>query len=416
MTTNDVPAPVPSSLEGFPIVSATDFLRVTEQAALASARWVGQGDGHSADGAAVDAMRREFSAMPITGTVIIGEGEKDEAPELYVGEVLGTGGMPCEIAVDPLEGTNLVARGDAGAIAVCVIAAPGGVMAAPDMYMQKLCVGAGAKGRVDIAAPIADTIEVVARCYDRRVRDLSVIVLDRPRHEDMIEELRRLGVRIKLIPDGDITASMSAAVRGTGDHLYLGIGGSTEGVITAAALESLGIGHRGAAVLHHDGGASELLDVRQGLEQHGCPRLDFGPLGEMIPAARLTHRIRKVSADSATLVATTLGRRLARVEGDARERRRAGIVGDRQPAGEGAGCLIENDAVRHGQGVGERERLRAAAAGDCGGDQLGTAAIDERRALWEENRERNRGVGGWNRGVGGWARGVSNSRSLHRAH
>ncbi len=240
MTTNDVPVPVPPSLEGFPIVSATDFLRVTEQAALASARWVGQGDGHSADGAAVDAMRREFSAMPIMGTVIIGEGEKDEAPELYVGEVLGTGGMPCEIAVDPLEGTDLVARGDAGAIAVCVIAAPGGVMAAPDMYMQKLCVGAGAKGRVDIAAPIADTIEVVARCYDRRARDLSVIVLDRPRHEGMIEELRRLGVRIKLIPDGDITASMSAAVRGTGDHLYLGIGGSTEGVITAAALESLG--------------------------------------------------------------------------------------------------------------------------------------------------------------------------------
>ncbi len=146
MTTNDVPAPVPSSLEGFPIVSTTDFLRVTEQAALASARWVGQGDGHSADGAAVDAMRREFSAMPITGTVIIGEGEKDEAPELYVGEVLGTGGMPCEIAVDPLEGIDLVARGDAGAIAVCVIAAPGGVMAAHDMYMQKLCVGAGAKG------------------------------------------------------------------------------------------------------------------------------------------------------------------------------------------------------------------------------------------------------------------------------
>ncbi len=240
MTTNDVPAPVPDSLKGHEIVPATDFLRVTEQAALASARWVGQGDRHAADGAAVDAMRNEFSAMPITGEVIIGEGEKDEAPELYVGEVLGTGGMPCEIAVDPLEGTDLVARGDAGAIAVCVIGAPGGVMAAPDMYMKKLCVGATAKGRVDIDASIADTLDTVARCYDRRVKDLSVIVLDRPRHEDMIEELRSQGARIKLIPDGDITASMSAAVRGTGDHLYVGIGGSTEGVITAAALECLG--------------------------------------------------------------------------------------------------------------------------------------------------------------------------------
>ncbi len=240
MTTNDVPAPVPAGLEGHEIVPATDFLRVTEQAALASARWVGQGDRHAADGAAVDAMRAEFSAMPITGEVIIGEGEKDEAPELYVGEVLGTGGMPCEIAVDPLEGTDLVARGDAGAIAVCVIGAPGGVMAAPDMYMQKLCVGANAKGRVDIAAPIADTLDTIARCYDRRVRDLSVVVLDRPRHEEMIEEIRGLGARIKLIPDGDITASMSAAVRGTGDHVYMGIGGSTEGVITAAALECLG--------------------------------------------------------------------------------------------------------------------------------------------------------------------------------
>ncbi|MEO2139941.1 MAG: fructose-bisphosphatase class II, partial [Thermoleophilia bacterium] len=221
MTTNDVPAPVPDSLKGHEIVPATDFLRVTEQAALASARWVGQGDRHAADGAAVDAMRNEFSAMPITGEVIIGEGEKDEAPELYVGEVLGTGGMPCEIAVDPLEGTDLVARGDAGAIAVCVIGAPGGVMAAPDMYMKKLCVGATAKGRVDIDASIADTLDTVARCYDRRVKDLSVIVLDRPRHEDMIEELRSQGARIKLIPDGDITASMSAAVRGTGDHLYV---------------------------------------------------------------------------------------------------------------------------------------------------------------------------------------------------
>jgi fructose-1,6-bisphosphatase II len=221
-------------------VAAVDFLKVTEQAAIQSARWLGRGDNHSADQAAVDAMRAELGEMPITGTVVIGEGQKDEAPELYVGEVLGMGGMTCEIAVDPLEGTDLVARGDSGAVAICAIGEPGGLLPAPDIYMQKLVVGATCKGRVDIEAPIRDTIEIVARCYGRAVRDTTVIVLDRPRHEELIEEIRSAGARIRLIPDGDITASLSVAVRGTGDHLYVGMGGSTEGVITAAALECLG--------------------------------------------------------------------------------------------------------------------------------------------------------------------------------
>jgi fructose-1,6-bisphosphatase II len=223
-----------------PTVSAVDFLRVTEQAALASARWLGRGDNKAADGAAVDAMRRAFAEMPISGTVIIGEGEKDDAPELYVGERLGLGGMECEIGVDPLEGTDLVARGDHGAIAILVIGEPGGIMGAPDMYMRKLCVGASVRGRVDLNEPVADTLDTVARCYGRRVRDITAIVLDRPRHAALIDEIRSTGARIRLIPDGDITASMSAAVRGTGDHVYLGLGGSTEGVITAAALECLG--------------------------------------------------------------------------------------------------------------------------------------------------------------------------------
>jgi fructose-1,6-bisphosphatase II len=221
-------------------VSAVDFLRVTEQAAIASARWQGRGDNHAADGAAVDAMRAEFGKMPISGTVVIGEGQKDEAPELYVGELVGTGGMPCEIAVDPLEGTDLVARGDSGAIAICAVGAPGGIMSAPDIYMRKLCVGPTARGRVDIDAPMEDTLEVLARCHQRRIRDLTVVVLDRPRHQELIEEIRRAGARIRLISDGDITASMSVGVSGTGDHLYVGTGGSTEGVITAAALEALG--------------------------------------------------------------------------------------------------------------------------------------------------------------------------------
>ncbi len=221
-------------------VHAVDFLQVTEKAAIASGRWLGRGDNISADQAAVDAMRTEFGKLPISGTVVIGEGQKDEAPELYVGEEVGTGGMPCEIAVDPLEGTDLVAGGREGAIAIAAIGAPGGIMPAPDIYMRKICVGATAKGRVDIEAPMADTLEVLARCYQRRIRDLRVIVLDRPRHQDLIAEIREAGARIRLIQDGDITASMSVGVSGTGDHLYVGMGGSTEGVITAAALEALG--------------------------------------------------------------------------------------------------------------------------------------------------------------------------------
>lgn len=222
------------------VVESTDFLPVTEQAAIASSRWLGRGDNKAADQAAVDAMRESLGKMPITGTVVIGEGQKDEAPELYVGEVLGTGGMECEIAVDPVEGTDLVARGDSEALAICAIGDPGGFLSAPDIYMQKIVVGATAKGRVDINAPIGDNLEMVARCYGRKVHELTVIVLDRPRHAELIEEIRSHGARIRLIPDGDITASLSVAVRGTGDHLYVGMGGSTEGVITAAALECLG--------------------------------------------------------------------------------------------------------------------------------------------------------------------------------
>ena len=223
-----------------PMVSLGEFLPVTEAAAIASARWLGRGDKISADQAAVDAMRREFSKLPISGRVVIGEGEKDEAPELYNGEELGAGGMEVDIGVDPLEGTDLVARGDDGAIAICVIAERGGILSAPDMYMNKLCVGATSKGKVDIRADIGDNLRAVADAHGRDLQDITAIVLDRPRHEELIENIRSLGARIRLIPDGDITASMSAAVRGTGDHIYVGAGGSTEGVITAAALACLG--------------------------------------------------------------------------------------------------------------------------------------------------------------------------------
>ncbi|MGD9572631.1 MAG: class II fructose-bisphosphatase [Thermoleophilia bacterium] len=248
-------------------VAAVDFLKVTEQAAIASARWLGRGDNHAADQAAVDAMRASLGEMPITGTVVIGEGQKDEAPELYVGEVLGQGGMECEIAVDPLEGTDLVARGDSGAVAICAIGEPGGLMPAPDIYMQKLVVGATAKGRIDIQAPIAETLEIVARCYGRALRDTTAIVLDRPRHKELIEEIRAAGARIRLIPDGDITASLSVAVRGTGDHVYVGMGGSTEGVITAAALECLGAEIQAKMAPRHDADREKMAQF--GMEDDG---------------------------------------------------------------------------------------------------------------------------------------------------
>jgi fructose-1,6-bisphosphatase II len=253
-------------------VTAVDFLKVTEQAAIASARWLGRGERNSADQAAVDAMRRELGEMPITGTVVIGEGQKDEAPELYVGEVLGQGGMPCEIAVDPLEGTDLVARGDSGAVAICAIGEPGGFLSAPDIYMEKLVVGATAKGRVSIEAPIRETLEIVALCYGRRMQDLTTIVLDRPRHEELIQEIRSAGARIRLIPDGDITASLSVAVSGTGDHLYCGQGGSTEGVITAAALECLGADIQARMAPRDEADRRKMADFGMG----GAPRVLTG--------------------------------------------------------------------------------------------------------------------------------------------
>ena len=269
-------------------VAAVDFLKVTEQAAIESARWLGRGDNHSADQAAVDAMRAELGEMPISGTVVIGEGQKDEAPELYVGEVLGRGGMECEIAVDPLEGTDLVARGDSGAVAICAIGEPGGLMPAPDIYMQKLVVGATVKGRIDIQAPIAETLDIVARCYGRAVRDTTTIVLDRPRHAELIEEIRAAGARIRLIPDGDITASLSVAVRGTGDHLYVGMGGSTEGVITAAALECLGAEIQARMAPRHDDDRAKMAEFGMADDGRVLATRDLAPAPLYVIATGVT--------------------------------------------------------------------------------------------------------------------------------
>ena len=217
-----------------------EFVRVTEAAAIACGHSVGRGDKNGADQLAVDAMRKMFDTVNISGTVVIGEGEMDEAPMLYIGEKVGCGGPEVDIAVDPVEGTNLVAKGQPGAIAVIAIAPKGCLLHAPDMYMDKIAVGPRAKGCINIDAPIQENLERVAKALERNVRDLSVVVLDRERHQGIIEDVRRAGARIQLITDGDVNPVVNAGIEGTGVQMYIGKGGAPEGVLAAAAIKCLG--------------------------------------------------------------------------------------------------------------------------------------------------------------------------------
>jgi len=222
-----------------------DFLRVVEQAAIACAHTMGQGDRHKSDQVAVEAMRQEMDSVPIDGTIVIGEGERDEAPMLYIGEKVGmahgNGRYPqVDIAVDPLEGTNLCATGAPNALAVLAASESGGLLHAPDIYMEKLVVGPSARDVVDLDAPVRFNLRAIAQANSRRVEDLVVIVLDRPRHEKLIEEIRSTGARIRLIGDGDLSAGIAAAVVGSGVHAVMGTGGAPEGVLTAAAMRCLG--------------------------------------------------------------------------------------------------------------------------------------------------------------------------------
>jgi len=218
-----------------------DFVRITEAAALASAHFLGHGDNEKADAAAVDAMRAAMNGIAFAGRIVIGEGERDEAPMLYIGEHVGSGdGAELDIAVDPLEGTNLVAKGRANAVAVMAVSERGGLLHAPDTYMDKLVVGAPAKGKVDLDRPVAENLRIIAESLNRDVDDLAVVVLDRPRHEKLIAEIRAAGARIKLIEDGDVIGAISAVVAGTNAHALMGIGAAPEGVIAAAALRCVG--------------------------------------------------------------------------------------------------------------------------------------------------------------------------------
>ena len=217
-----------------------EFVRVTEAAAIACGRLMGRGDKNGADQLAVDAMRAAFDTVDISGTVVIGEGEMDEAPMLYIGEKVGGGGVEVDIAVDPLEGTNLVAKGMPGSIAVIAIAPRGGLLHAPDMYMDKIAVGPRAKGRIHLDATPEENLKNVADALNRDVEDLTVVIMDRPRHAKLIADVRNAGARIKLISDGDVSPIVNAGIEGTGVHMLMGIGGAPEGVLAAAAMKCLG--------------------------------------------------------------------------------------------------------------------------------------------------------------------------------
>ena len=224
---------------------ALELVRVVESAAVAAARTMGQGDPEGSDHAAVEAMRSSFETLPVNGIIVIGEGERDRAPMLYIGERVGAKEREAarypeiDIAVDPLEGTNLCATGASSAIAVLAASERGGLLCAPDCYMDKIVAGPACRGALDIDAPVKDNLKAIAKRLDRDLEDLVITVLNRPRHERLISEIRETGARVRLIGDGDLSAGIATAVRGAGIHAVFGIGGAPEGVITAAAIRCL---------------------------------------------------------------------------------------------------------------------------------------------------------------------------------
>jgi fructose-1,6-bisphosphatase II len=219
---------------------ALELVRVTEAAAIACGRWMGRGDKEAADGAAVKAMRTVFDLINIDGTVVIGEGEIDEAPMLYIGERLGNGHPPkVDVAVDPLEGTNILAKGLPNAIAVVAVAEEGCLLHAPDTYMEKIAVGRWAKGKIDLDAPVIDNLKAVAHGTGKDVRDLIVVALDRPRNAELIHQIKKAGARLRLISDGDVAPAIATGIAEEGPDIVWGIGGAPEGVLSAAALKCL---------------------------------------------------------------------------------------------------------------------------------------------------------------------------------
>ncbi len=237
---------------------ALEFVRITEAAALASSKWMGRGDEKAADQAAVDAMRKAFNSVRIDGTVVIGEGERDKAPMLYIGEKVGLGSSDgvdvpsIDIALDPLEGTTICATGGVGAVSVIAVAERGCFLHAPDTYMEKIAVGPLARGVVDLDAPVEDNVRAVAKALGKDVSEVTVVILERPRHEALIAKVRALGARIQLIGDGDVSAAVATGIPDSGIDLLIGIGGAPEGVISAAAMKCLGGDFQGRLKFRND--------------------------------------------------------------------------------------------------------------------------------------------------------------------
>ncbi len=232
------PAPEPAPTGQQEPCLCQSYLRATERAALAAARWLGRADQTAAEEAAASEMRAMLELLPIHGRVVLGS--VDDVGGLRVGASFGAGGVEVDLALDPLEGRGVVARGGNGAMSMIAVGEPGHLMTLPQMYMRKMAVGPRARGSIDLLRPMGENIEAIAEAFGRRVNDVTTIVLDRPRHHDLIEEIRAAGARIKLIQDGDVTSSISASIRGTNDHLAVGIGGTRQAVLSAAALRCLG--------------------------------------------------------------------------------------------------------------------------------------------------------------------------------
>ncbi len=247
---------------------AMDLARVTEAAALAAARWIGRGDKEAADQAAVDAMRLVLNTVPMYGVVVIGEGEKDNAPMLFNGEEIGAGGPPCDIAVDPVDGTTLTSLGRNNAIAVIAVAERGSMFdPGPCMYMEKVAVGAEARDVIDLNAPVRANLEAVAKAKGEQVKDVTAVVLDRDRHLDIIRECREAGAMVRLIPDGDVMGALETAWPDSGSDILFGIGGTPEGVIAACALKALGGEIQGRLYPRDDGERRAALDAGYDLDQ-----------------------------------------------------------------------------------------------------------------------------------------------------
>jgi len=232
---------------------ALDFVRATEAAAISCALWMGKGNEKAADHAAVEAMRKAFSIIDMDGTIVIGEGERDEAPMLYIGEKVGSGkGMKLDIAVDPLEGTTITARGDPNAMSVFAAAPAGSLLHAPDTYMEKIAVGSECVGSIDLDASVEENLHAVAKKLGKDIQEVTAIVLDRDRHKEIIEKIRKCGCRIRLIRDGDIAGALATAIEDSGVDILMGTGGAPEGVITAVALKCLGGEIQGRLKFRHE--------------------------------------------------------------------------------------------------------------------------------------------------------------------